>query len=954
MRETIAVCRKELAGFFSSPAAYLFLGSFLLVTLFVFFWVETFFARNLADVRPLFEWMPLLLVFLSAALTMRAWSEEHRAGTLELLESAPVGTLSLVLGKFMAGVAMIALALLLTLPLPVTVSLLGPLDWGPVIGGYLASLFLACAYLAMGLWISARSDNAIVSLILTTLLAGAFYLLGAPTLTALAGQKVGELLQLVSTAGRFQSITRGVLDLRDVCYYLSLTGVFLTLNAYALARLRWQGNPERPSHARRRWLTLLVALNFLAANLWLAPLGTARMDMTADRIYSLSPVTRQYLAQLQEPLLLRGYFSRRTHPLLAPLIPQLRDLMKEYGVAGGSRVRVEFIDPQEDPELEEEAASRYGVKPVPFQVEGKYQAGVVNSYFHVVVAYGDQYEVLDYRNLIDVKASSETELEVVLRNPEYDITRAIRKVLTAYRGGGNPFETLERPILLHAYISPDEKLPERLRELRKGLDEILAGLKQKAGDKLRIEVVDPDANGGRVAAELATRFGLQPLVAGLLDDRRFWFDLILESGKETVHVPLPSELDQEGLERSLKAALKRFSPGFLKTVAVVTSGRMPYGGRFEQLRQYLEQSYRLHETDLADGRVPPEADLLLLLAPEKLKERERFAVDQFLMRGGTVILASSPFTVDLRTGLTAREVVSGLEGWLEHNGLKVGKKLVMDRHNATLPIPVDRDIGGITVREIHNLPYPFFLDLRGDRLNQANLITSSLGQLTMTWASPVTVDEKKVSGLRRIELLRSSPESWASDRINLVPDYKAHPDLGFPEGKEQGSQLVGVLLEGRFTSWFRGRPSPLLKAAEKPAQGGDGKAPPEDDTVASVIERSPDAARIILFASNDFASDDALRLATEGLGTYYTKPLELLGNAIDWSLEDRGLLALRSRDRFARLLSPLDRRQQLFWEYLNYALAAAALFLVWLLQRRGRRLQLERYRRMLQLEGQPS
>ncbi len=950
MRETLAVCRRELAGFFASPAAYLFLGSFLLVTLFVFFWVETFFARNLADVRPLFEWMPLLLVFLCAALTMRAWSEEHRAGTLELLESAPVSTLSLVLGKFLAGLALVSLALLLTLPLPVTVSLLGPLDWGPVIGGYLASLFLACAYLAMGLWISARSDNAIVSLILTTLLAGAFYLIGAPTFTGLFGQQVGELLQLASTSGRFQSITRGVLDLRDVYYYLSLTGIFLTLNVFALQRLRWQGNPGRPAHARRRWLTALVALNFLAANLWLAPLGMARVDMTADQRYSLSSVTHQYLAELQEPLLLRGYFSRRTHPLLAPLIPQLRDLMKEYGVAGGGRVRVEFIDPQEDPELEEEAASRYGVKPVPFQVEGKYQAGVVNSYFHVVVAYGDQYEVLDYRTLIDVKATSETELEVVLRNPEYDITRAIRKVLTAYRGGGNPFETLQRPILLHAYLSPDDKLPQKLQELRKGLDEILEGLKQKAGDKLEIEVVDPDADGGRVAAELATRFGLQPLVAGLLDDRRFWFDLILESGQETVHVPLPPELDKEGLKRSLNAALKRFSPGFLKTVAVVTTGRMPYGGRFEQLRQYLEQSYRLRETDLSDGRVPAEADLLLLLAPEKLNERQRFAVDQFLMRGGTVILSSSPFTVDLRSGLNAREVVSGLEGWLEHNGLKIEKKLVMDRRNATLPIPVDRDIGGITVREIHNLPYPFFLDLREERLNQANLITSALGQLTVTWASPITIDQEKTSTLKRIELLRSSPESWATDRLNLVPDYQAHPELGFPVGEKQQSQLVGVLLQGRFSSQFQGKPSPLRRLAGK-AEGKEEKGQPEDQPVATVIEHSPDAARIILFASNDFLSDASLRLATEGLGTYYTKPLELLGNAIDWSLEDRGLLALRSRDRFARLLVPLDRREQLFWEYLNYGLAAAGVFLVWLLRRRRQRMLLQRYRQMLALEG---
>ncbi len=166
------VARKELSGFFASPAAFLFLGAFLGVTLFLFFWVETFFSRNVADVRPLFGWMPLLLIFLVAALSMRAWAEERRGGTLELLLTAPISPSALVLGKFFAGVALVAIALALTLPLPLTVALLGPLDWGPVVGGYVAALALASAYVAIGLWVSSRTDNQIVSLILTAIIAG--------------------------------------------------------------------------------------------------------------------------------------------------------------------------------------------------------------------------------------------------------------------------------------------------------------------------------------------------------------------------------------------------------------------------------------------------------------------------------------------------------------------------------------------------------------------------------------------------------------------------------------------------------------------------------------------------------------------------------------------------------------------------------------------------------------
>jgi len=159
MHNILRIARKEFAGFFSSPTAFIFLGAFLAVTLFVFFWVETFFARNIADVRPLFEWMPLLLIFLVAAITMRMWSEERRVGTLEFLLTMPVKTYQMVLGKFLACLALVVVALVLTLPLPLTVSLLGPLDWGPVFGGYIAALFLAAAYVAIGLFVSARSVN---------------------------------------------------------------------------------------------------------------------------------------------------------------------------------------------------------------------------------------------------------------------------------------------------------------------------------------------------------------------------------------------------------------------------------------------------------------------------------------------------------------------------------------------------------------------------------------------------------------------------------------------------------------------------------------------------------------------------------------------------------------------------------------------------------------------------
>src|SRR5690606_20582713 len=219
----------------------------------------------------------------------------------------------------------------------------------------------------------------------------------------------------------FESITRGVLDLRDLYYYVSIVGVFLALNLFGLERLRWAGNPTSRRHRLWGWTVGLAAANFVAANLWLAPVGWARIDMTEGDLYSRSEATERQLDRLREPLLIRGYFSSKTHPLLAPLVPRLKDLLEEYAVAAGGRAQVEFVDPTRDTALAEEAAAKYGIRPIPFQTASRYQTAVVNSYFDVVVAYGDQYETLGFRDLIEVKVQGERDLSVALKNPEYSI-----------------------------------------------------------------------------------------------------------------------------------------------------------------------------------------------------------------------------------------------------------------------------------------------------------------------------------------------------------------------------------------------------------------------------------------------------------------------------------------------------------------------------------------------------
>lgn len=963
MAEIARVARRELAAFFGSPVAYIFIGTFLAVCLFVFFWVDAFFSRNIADARPLFEWMPILLIFLCSALSMRLWSEERRAGTLETLMTLPVATPKLVLGKFLAALGLVSVALALTLPMPVTVSLLGPLDWGPVIGAYLATLLLAAAYLSIGLFVSSRTDNPIVALIASTLVCAFFYVIGSPALTSLVGHSGGEILRLIGTGSRFESITRGVIDLRDLYYYLSIVGAFLALTVYSLERLRWAEPQANPRH-HHRWtlITVLTVANLVAANLWMQGVTDVRTDLTKGHLYTLSDATRSYLGQLQEPLLIRGYFSAETHPLLAPLVPQLRDLLEEYQVAGKGKVRVEIVDPHQSPELEREANEQYGIRPVAFQTASKYQAGVVNSYFNILVKYGDQFETLSFQDLIDVKVRGETDLDVRLRNPEYDLTRTIKKVLYGYQGGGDLFAKITKPLHFAGYISPADKLPEPLPDLRKDLQSVLTDLQKQSQGKLSVDIEDPAAGDGALAKQIKEEYGFEPLVVSLLDPTPFYFYMVLESGGQKVPIPLPESLDKAGLSRAIEAGIKRFAPGVMRTVALYTPKPAPANpymggpqpGDYSLLEQTLQDSFAVRDTDLSSGQVPADADLLMVVGPESLDTKQQFAIDQFLMQGGTVVLAASSFKVDLGGGsISASKTPTGLEDWLDDQGIELEPSLVLDPQNTPFPIPVKRDVGGFSVREIQTLDYPYFPDVRSDGLAEDNGITANLGQITMNWTSPIDIDAKKNAARKVTKLIQSSSGAWTSDSSDMQPNFEAHGDLGFPVGTDTGRKLLAVAIEGRFQSPFAGKPSPLLpketaKSKDDTAAGPDEKADGDSEAgadaadektpavISGVVESSPESARLILIGSSSFLTDTAISLANEATQTRYLKPVELAQNAVEWSLEDRGLLALRGRGQFSRMLEPMGQQSRLFWESLNYVLALAGLALVYVIYRRTR------------------
>jgi ABC-2 type transport system permease protein len=238
MGMTLAIARREFRSFFHSPVAYIVLGGFLLTVGWLYF--STLFIAGQASMRGFFGLAPALFVVFIPAITMRLIAEERKSGTLELLLTMPLQDWQVVAGKFLAALGMVGVGLALTLPYPLSVAALtaegASFDWGPVLMGYVGLMLMASSFLAIGLWASALSKNQIVGFIAGLVLCFAFYFVDK--FAVVLPQALAEVLQYLSVDYHFENIAKGVLDSRDVLFYVTLTVVALGLTARSVNAAR--------------------------------------------------------------------------------------------------------------------------------------------------------------------------------------------------------------------------------------------------------------------------------------------------------------------------------------------------------------------------------------------------------------------------------------------------------------------------------------------------------------------------------------------------------------------------------------------------------------------------------------------------------------------------------------------------------------------------------------------
>ena len=383
MNGLIAVYRRELAAYFETPLAWVFLTVFAFAAPSFAWRLGRLFDTARADLAPFFDYLPWLLLLLMPALAMRTWAEERDRGTLEGLLSSPISIRQAALGKFLAAWSVAALALIATFPMWIAMNVLGAPDNAAIATAYFGALLLAGGYLAIGQALSALTHNQVVAFVLGVVSCFLITIAGLPFVFDALAQSIpgalAEALAELSALARFEALRRGVITLSDVVYFISLIGVGLCLAIVFV--------DDQRRHVRGGWrfvaamstgLVLIVSgVNLVAAT----HLTGARVDLTERQLYRLSPGTRDVLNRLEEPVLLGFYYSRADaahYPAVRAYGARVRELLRTISAQSGGQVLLREIDPAPF-STEEDAAISAGLQTLPTEDGGQIFFGLIGQ-----------------------------------------------------------------------------------------------------------------------------------------------------------------------------------------------------------------------------------------------------------------------------------------------------------------------------------------------------------------------------------------------------------------------------------------------------------------------------------------------------------------------------------------------------------------------------------------------
>jgi len=416
MRPVWTIARRELKALFDQPTAYILLVVFTAVNGFLCF--RQLDLYGVASLRPMFDFLPWVLLLLVPAVTMRALAEDARSGTLEVVLAQPITELELLLGKYVGQVLFLWLALAITLTIPLGLVLGTAPQLGIVVAQYVGAALLILGLGGVGVWASSATRNQITAFILAVTVMFALILVGLDPLIVGLPASLGAIAASLGVLSHFSSIGRGVIDLRDAVYFVTLAVLFLVFAYFALESRRV--TPHGEALRRLRLGTVLLAAATIVVNLFGRHIG-GRLDLTPGNSFTLSRATRQLLRTLPDLVTLKLFASAALPPEVAFLKRDVDDLLNDYRAAGRGKVKLVIADPASDSAAMKEART-LGIPPVQFNVLGQAELQVKEGYLGLAIRHADgvktipfvqQSNDLEYRLTSDIRALTHPEKTVI-------------------------------------------------------------------------------------------------------------------------------------------------------------------------------------------------------------------------------------------------------------------------------------------------------------------------------------------------------------------------------------------------------------------------------------------------------------------------------------------------------------------------------------------------------------
>jgi ABC-2 type transport system permease protein len=401
------IAKREFASFINSPLSFVITVPFLLISMFVYF--RTSLVSGEATLRPYFDILPWFLLFLAPALSMKLLTDERKTGTIDLLFAHPITETEIVIGKFLGAFFFFLAILATTLLLPVTLLFVANPDPGIIITQYIGGIFVGATFLSIGLLCSTYVANAIGSFLLAVSIGFALILIGLDFVTLTVPWPFSRILEEAAILPHMTNIARGLLDIRDVLYFVTVSGLFLAATVMKLS--------ERKIHESRRekrklTLALVLILGIGIALNVVMSIYPFRLDLTQQHLFSLSEGTKQTLKKLPDIVTVTVFSSRDLPGQMQLTSKEVTDLLRDYQ-RYGNRLNVKTVYPDTDPQAAADARQQ-GVQEVSFNKIGSGQFQVQTGFMGLSIRYADKTEVIPF-----IQDTSDL---------EYQLTRRIRKL----------------------------------------------------------------------------------------------------------------------------------------------------------------------------------------------------------------------------------------------------------------------------------------------------------------------------------------------------------------------------------------------------------------------------------------------------------------------------------------------------------------------------------------------